>query len=316
MELFNPDNLKFDFVRFFKPIGLTTALLCVVSLIAIVKPGFNYGIDFRGGIEAHVNFKKPIDQKELRDALAPKIENVSIVNFADQQAAAGGSQSVGSDFLVTAQAESKEGISNTLKAELTSKYGPEGDAWTVQKMDLVGPKVGAELRKSALLSLLYSCLLITLYMYWRFDLRYSPGALACIFHDLFLASGFIVATRMEFSMTLVAALLTLSGYSINDTVVVFDRIREYEHKFLGRPKKDLVNAALNSTLSRTLITSGMTMLACLVLYFVGGPAIRDFAAVLFFGIVVGTYSSAFVAAPLYIWADKRFGEHDLKTKTA
>lgn len=302
MELFDPKKLNFNFAKYFKLTGILSVSLTVLCLIGIIKPGFNYGIDFRGGVEAHVAFKDPsVTQEQLRTLLDNKLSNLSIVNFSEA-----GKQ----EFLITAQAESKEETSNILTGALEQKYGKVGEAWSISKMDSVGPKVGSDLRKAALLSLLYTCILITLYMYWRFDFRYSPGALACIFHDLIMTMGFIIVTRAEFSTTVVAALLTLAGYSINDTVVIFDRIRELEPKYVGRDKKLLLNEAINSTLSRTIMTAGMTLMSCVVLYFLGGPTLQDFAACLFFGIIVGTYSSAFVAAPTYLWLDAYFARKE------
>lgn len=126
-------------------------------------------------------------------------------------------------------------------------------------------------------------------------------------HDLTFTAGFLVIFQLEFSTIIVAALLTLAGYSINDTVVIYDRIRELEPKYVGKDRKTLVNDAINSTISRTMMTAGATLVATMVLFFLGGPTIRDFAATLFFGILVGTYSSVFVASPIYLWADKKFG---------
>lgn len=298
MELFDPKKLNIDFTKYFRAAAIFSVLVSALSIVGFFYPGLNYGIDFRGGVEASVEFKDPnVDPKELRELLDPKLQNLSIVNFKDSNA---------SSFLITAHSTDKASVSETIKSALITKYGAEGSAWTVKKMDVVGPKVGSELRKSALLSLIYTCLLVTIYMYWRFDIRYSPGALACIFHDLTFTAGFLILTRGEFDTTVLAAFLTLAGYSINDTVVVFDRIRELDQKGTYRDSKALVNAAINSTLSRTIMTAGTTLISCAVLYFVGGPSLRHFSAALFFGIVVGTYSSAFVAAPLYVWADKYF----------
>ena len=302
MELFDPNKLKFDFTKYFKVTTIGSITLMIVSLIGVIYPGLNYGIDFRGGIEAHLTFSNSsVSTKDVRDLLESKLSNLTVVNFNEKGH---------NDFLITAHSDSKESVTTALTKTLTEKYGAESDTtWKVSKLDVVGRKVGSDFKKSALLSLIYTCLLVTLYMYWRFDMRFSPGALACIFHDLLLTSGFLVLTRAEFSTTVVAALLTLAGYSINDTVVVFDRIRETEHKFMGRNKGVVVNDAINSTLSRTIMTAGTTLVACAVLYFLGGPTLKDFSAALFFGIVVGTYSSAFVAAPLFIWADAKFGNH-------
>ena len=306
MEFFDPKKLNFNFVKYFR-LGVWLSLtLSLVSLILIWKPGLNYGIDFKGGVDAQVDFKdKNINQKDLRALLEGKLKNVQIVNYAETGKSA---------FSVTTE-DSKDFAQKTIKEVLEPVHGPEGQSWNIAKIDSVGPKIGAELRKSAILSLIYTCILVTLYMYWRFDIRYSPGALACIFHDLTLTAGFLVVTRAEFSTTVVAALLTLAGYSINDTVVVFDRIRELEKKYPGRDKSFILNLAINTTLSRTIMTSMLTLGACVVLYFLAGPTLRDFSMALFFGIVVGTYSSAFVAAPLYLWSDNFFNRQVAK-KTA
>ncbi len=299
MEFFNPNKLHFDFTKHFKTFGILSVILTILGFVAIAKPGINFGVDFQGGIEAQVAFNTETTTEEVRKLLDGKLENVSVVAFNDGTEAR--------EFSITAKGDEKENISLLLTETLTAAFGPSGDAtWRVSKMDVVGPKVGASLKRSALLSLIFTCILITLYMYWRFDMRFSPGALLCIFHDLVVVTGIIAVTGLEFSTTTVAALLTLAGYSINDTVVVYDRIRELEAKYLGKSKVEVVNFALNSTMSRTLMTSVTTLMSCAVLYFVGGPAIRDFALVLFIGIVIGTYSSIFVASPLYLWAHKRF----------
>jgi preprotein translocase subunit SecF len=297
MELFDPRYIKFNFTKTFKFWSYASIALSILCAVLFLYPGFTYGIDFRGGIEARVNFTQPgVDAAQLREVLGPKLQGLSIVNFDEAGK---------TEFLVTAQTTDKESASKVLTETLNEKYG--AGSWTASQMDVVGPRVGAELRKSALLSLFYTCLLIGLYMYWRFDIRYAPGVLLSLFHDLLVVSGFIVLAQIEFSTTVVAALLTLAGYSVNDTVVVFDRIREIEQKNPGKDIPTLVNDAANSTLSRTLLTGVTTLGCCVVLFLLGGPVLRDFAIVLFFGILVGTYSSIFVASPLYLWASRKFG---------
>jgi preprotein translocase subunit SecF len=302
MEFFNPKKLNLNFSRWFKFFTILSITASVLSVILIVKPGINYGVDFSGGVDAQTIFKKDISSKEIRVALEKKLKNVTVVSFNDVPGVY--------EFSIKAQADAdtKANISKLLTESLTESFGPSSEeTWTVKKMDVVGPTVGASLKKSAILSIIFTCLLITIYIYWRFDLRFTPGALFCIFHDLAIVTGVIVLTGMEFSTTTVAALLTLAGYSINDTVVVYDRIRELESKFASKTKRDLVNFAVNTTLSRTTMTAGTTLVSCVVLYFVGGPALRDFASVLFIGIIVGTYSSIFVASPMYVWADEHYG---------
>ena len=273
--------------------------MTLLSAVLIFFPGLNYGIDFRGGVEARLHFKQPIDVAALRETLAPKVDSLSIVSFNEKGRA---------EYLVVGQSPSADKLSQEIRSALTTKYGPEKEAWELGQIDIVGPKVGKELGAAAFWSLVYTCILITIYMYWRFDSRYAPGAMASIFHDLVMTAGFVAISGIEFSTTTVAALLTLAGYSINDTVVVYDRIREIEGKFIGRTKKALVNEALNSTLSRTIMTSTTTIVSCLVLYFLAGQELRDFALTLLFGIFVGTYSSAFIAAPFYIWSDRFFNK--------
>lgn len=299
MEFFKPGQIDFEFTKRFKIFVPISMVVMLIAIIALITPGFNYGIDFRGGVEAHVVFKNKVETSDLRETLNSRLDNVSIVSF---------DKSERHEFLITAQGDSRESVTKVLNESLTGKYGTMGDdTWKIERLDVVGARVGADLRRSALLSMIYTCLLIALYMYWRFDMRFTPGVLACILHDLVIVAGFISITRMEFSTTLVAALLTLAGYSINDTVVVYDRIREVEGKFLGKTRVELLNHAINSTISRTLMTAITTLGCCVIIYLKGGPTLKDFALVLFVGILVGTYSTFFVSAPLYLWADKKFG---------
>jgi preprotein translocase subunit SecF len=303
MELFDPKKLNFDWAAKFKTANFISLILVAVCAIAFFVPGLNYGIDFRGGVEAHVRFAgdKNVEVKDLRDLLDGKLLGLSVQKFSDAGA---------KDFLIVTQSDSKADVGTQLKTVLTGKYGEEGPAsWQVAQLDSVGRKVGNDFKESAILSLLYTCLLIAAYIYLRFDFRFTPGALACVFHDLILTMGLLVLIRAEFTTTIVAALLTLAGYSINDTVVIFDRIREIEARFVGKSKAFIVNESINSTLSRTMMTATTTLMCCVVLYFLGGPTLKDFAFTLFFGIIIGTYSSIFVASPLYVWADAKFGHH-------
>lgn len=171
MEFFDPKKLKFDFVKTFKVSLALSFLISVLSVIGIFWPGLNYGIDFRGGVEARVEFPKGnVTQLQLRETLEKRLPGVSIVNFE------GGKH----EFLIVAQASEKEDVSKIMTTHLEEAYGPQGDNWKISQRDVVGPKVGSELRKSALLSLLYTCILITLYMYWRFDMRFSPEPLLAL----------------------------------------------------------------------------------------------------------------------------------------
>jgi preprotein translocase SecF subunit len=266
------------------------------------KPGIKYGVDFRGGVEANIAFKDAsVDPGALRQVLDPVIPGLSIVEVQGSK-----TEGYAKEFLVTGATDQKDDAGKLLDEHL-KKYGTKGNEWIVTKMDNVGPRVGGELKKSALMSIIYTAILITLYMYIRFDMRYSPGAMLGVLHDLVFTCGFLVLTGTEFSTNVVAALLTLAGYSINDTVVVFDRIRETESNLLGKSRQAVVDFAINSTLSRTVITGMTTLISLVILWFVGGPSLKDFALTLFVGIIIGTYSSIFVAAPLYLWGDKIWG---------
>ncbi|MBP7843381.1 MAG: protein translocase subunit SecF [Proteobacteria bacterium] len=300
MELFDPKLLKINFSKTFNFFVVVSSILCVLSAIAIFYPGFNYGIDFRGGIEAQVEFNDPaVNSQAIRDAIGDKVKNLTIVESSKKDSG------LKKEYYLNVQADDVNAGSKQLKEVLEQAYP---GAYKLSKMDTVGPKIGAELRKSALLSLFYTCILIALYIYWRFDIRYSPGAIIAVIHDLLLTSGFLIVTRMEFSTTVVAALLTLAGYSINDTIVVFDRIRELEARVGSMDRKNMLNLAVNSTLSRTVMTAGTTLMCCVVLYFFGGAALREFSAAIFFGIIVGTYSSIFIAAPTYLLGDRLFSD--------
>lgn len=309
MELFDPNKLKFPFVKsykFFVPFSLSLFVVCL--FLMFVKPGIKYGVDFRGGIEAGIAFKdKAIDPANIRAELDPVVPGLTVVELEGTK-----TEGFAREFIITGASDKKEDVSKLFQEHLT-KYGVKDQDWTITRMDSVGPRVGSELKKSALMSMLYTAILITLYMYIRFDMRYSPGAIIGVLHDLVFTCGFLVITGTEFSTNVVAALLTLAGYSINDTVVVFDRIREVEGTMLGKSRESLVDFAINSTLSRTVITGMTTLISLVILYFVGGPSLKDFSLTLFFGIIIGTYSSVFVAAPLYLWGDKIWGTKTSKT---
>lgn len=309
MEFLNPKNLNLEWTKFIRYGVIFSLALTILGLVGMLTPGLNYGIDFRGGVSAHLSFKDgSINEKDLRAVLEGSLKNLQVVKYSSQNGS--------SEFEVSAQGDDQNKIMPMITGAIETKFGVKDQAWSVQKVDMIGPKVSANLRKSALLSLFYTCILVTLYMYWRFDMRYSPGALAGIFHDLIATVAFLVITQTEFTTTVVAALLTLAGYSINDTVVIFDRIREIEGKSPHKSAKSIVNEALNSTFPRTVITSLTTIFACIILIIFGNEELKGFASTLIVGILIGTYSSAFVASPLYLWADKKFGRAKLETQTA
>jgi preprotein translocase subunit SecF len=185
-----------------------------------------------------------------------------------------------------------EGIHQALERQMAGKR------FEIDRADSVGPKVGASLRAAGITSLVVSMMLMLVYVAFRFDFTFAPGAVLCLFHDVSITVGFFVLLRQEFGLSMISALLTLTGYSINDTIVVYDRIRENLHKYRKKQFGDLINDSINQTLSRTVITSGATALAMVPFLFLGGPVLRQFAGCMLFGIVIGTYSSIYVAAPM------------------
>jgi preprotein translocase subunit SecF len=191
------------------------------------------------------------------------------------------------------------------KVQDALKKGIPETAFEVRRTDYVGPQVGAQLRNKGVAALLLAMLSILIYVAFRFDLKFGPGALVASVHDVIMVAGYYLVTRREFNLTSIAVLLTILGYSINDTIVIYDRIREEMVKFKGKPLAEIINIAINDTLSRTILTSGVTALSLVGLLIFGVGEIFDFAAAMLWGIVVGTYSSVYIASPLTIWLDER-----------
>jgi preprotein translocase subunit SecF len=185
------------------------------------------------------------------------------------------------------------------------KAGMEGAPFEVRRVDYVGPQVGKQLRNKGIMALLYAMVAILLYVAFRFDLKFGPGALLAMLHDVVMVCGYFLVSRREFNLTSIAVLLTILGYSINDTIVIYDRIREEMVKYKGKPLAEIINIAVNDTLSRTILTGGVTSLSLVGLLIFGVGEIFDFAAAMLLGIIVGTYSSVYIASPLVIWLDQR-----------
>ncbi len=202
-----------------------------------------------------------------------------------------------------------------------SKGLPKPD-FTTQRVDYVGPQVGNQLRNKGVAALLYSMIAILVYVAFRFDFKFAPGAVLAMIHDVVMVAGYFLITRREFNLTSIAVLLTITGYSINDTIVIYDRIREEMARYRGKPLPEIINIAVNDTLSRTLLTSGVTALSLVGLLIFGVGEIWDFAMAMLVGIVVGTYSSVYIASPLTIWIDQRAAargrrpKHGMKPKAA
>jgi preprotein translocase subunit SecF len=292
-ELIKP-NTKIDFMRLRPYAFAFSAILTALGLIVLVmRGGPNYGVDFSGGVMLHVGVDPSVTISEMREA----VESLS--------ADAGGGASVqdfGSqpgEYLVRLPSTG-ENVDQTavegLKGALAAKFAQQN--YRELRTEVVGPRVGSDLRRRGILSVLLSTLAMGVYIAFRFDMRFGLGAAVSLFHDVLVVIGALALTNMEIDLTVVAALLTVIGYSVNDTVVVSDRIRE---NMYANPKEDLshlINRSLNETLSRTVLTGGTTFMVLIVLFFMGGGVIHAFAFTLIVGLLIGTYSSIFIASPI------------------
>jgi preprotein translocase subunit SecF len=285
---FFPHGTKWDIVgrrKWF--IGLSW-LLAILSAVLLMTRGLNYGVDFKGGALVEIQSKAgTIDVGVLREKLGK-------LGIGDVQVQAVGT---GNEALirVAQQADDKAQKIATEKVEATL-----GDGVTIRRTEVVGPAVSSELKRTSIYAVVLSMIGIFIYVWVRFDLQFAAAAILALVHDVFITIGMFSLLWIEFDLSVVAALLTLAGYSINDTVVVFDRIRENLRKYKKMPLPDLLNLAVNETLSRTVLTSAVTFLAVLALYLFGTEVIHGFSFAMLFGIIIGSYSSIFVAASLLI----------------
>ncbi|MCU0909178.1 MAG: protein translocase subunit SecF [Rhodobacteraceae bacterium] len=287
-----PDKTNIDFFRWQRLTFGASGLLVVLSLLAWAVIGLNFGIDFRGGTTIRTESAQPVDVAAYRAAIAPLgLGDVTIAQVFDPTF--GPDQNV-AQVRIQAQEGAEAVTPETILAIEAALQGVDPSI-TFPSVESVGPKVSGELITAALLAVGASLGAILVYIWLRFEWQFAVGAVAALFHDVILTIGLFVVLQMRFDLATVAALLTIIGYSINDTVVIFDRARENLVKYKTTPLRDVLNLSTNETLSRTLMTTGTTLIALLALLVLGGDVIRGFVFAIFFGIVVGTYSSVYVA---------------------
>ena len=276
---------NFDFLKYKKFFILVSASLVFFFFILIFSKGLNLGVDFKGGTTIEIRLEKKMDIEKIRNSLSKsKINNFSVKEFG-----------TANDLLIyTDNSISPNDIKNILEKDLKEKI-------TIRKIETVGPKVGSELIKSAIYSVLLCLIAIFLYLWFRFEWQFSLGGIVALFHDLIITVGVFALLGLQFDLSIIAALLTILGYSINDTVIIYDRIRENLKKDSSSELSILVNESLNNTLSRTLKTSGTTLLSIVAVLIFGGEVLRGFAFAITFGIIVGTYSSIYIAAPILMF---------------
>ncbi|MDP3401105.1 MAG: protein translocase subunit SecF [Brevundimonas sp.] len=299
-----PTKTNFKFVKYSRLFGVLSAALCIASIIGCFTPGLNMGIDFSGG--ASIEISKPagqtIDQQEIGAAVsALGLQDVGVQGIARLDTNAIDGSTVLLRFQLPEGADQTE-IVRQVEETITNTVGDV----TYSGVSVVGSKVSGELFRSGLMALGMATVLMFLYIWFRFEPQFGFGAIAGLVHDVILTFGLIVIMRLEFSLNMVAAILTVIGYSMNDTVVVFDRLRENLRKYKTMPLGEVIDLSINETLSRTVVTGITAVMVLAVLAVLGGEVLFGFSIALMFGIIVGTYSSVYVAAPIImLWGVKR-----------
>ncbi len=305
-EIIKPGT-KIDFLSQWKLwVGLSIALIVlgIVCALPIVR-GVHFGVDFAGGAEMHVRFDGGTSDGAIRKALDPlALDSLQVVKFGSER-----------DYLVRFQGEraiAGSGASASVVNEKTDRVlAVQGalersvGALSVERVEFVGPKVGEELRDKGLLSMAIAFLLILGYVAFRFSISFAPGAVIALIHDVLVTASIWVILGLEFDLNVLAALLAIIGYSLNDTIIIYDRVRENMELHTGVEIKQVLNDSVNQTLSRTALTALISLGAVLSLLIAGGPAISGFAGAMTIGTVVGTYSTIFIAAPLVMWLERR-----------
>ncbi len=273
---------------------ISGALILIGMGSLLLRGGPNYGIDFVGGTSIELQFEKDIAISDARSAVGRAgFDNIEVKNF-------------GSNREILIRVEEQEvntEISDAIKASLTEAFSD--NPYEVRMVEKVGPKIGAELRGAAILAVLIALFCILLYISWRFEFGFAIGAIAALFHDVIITLGVFSVLGLEISLAIVAAFLTIVGYSLNDTIVVFDRIRENLKVLRRESYESIVNRSINQSLSRTIVTSLTTLVVVVILYAFGGEVIHNFAFALIVGVLIGTYSSIFIASPIIVEWEKR-----------
>ena len=288
MRFLNKTNI--DFISKQKIAGFLSITLIVAGIASLImKGGPLLSIDFTGGTVAQVKFEKPVELGQLRKTLSDYgFEGAEIVEFGSPD-----------EVLIKTQFS---GSSSEISEKLTLALG---NSFTLRRVESVGPKIGKELQSDALKAIGLALILILIYITFRFDRYYALGSVMALIHDVLITLGVFSLLDYEINLSIIAAFLTIVGYSLNDTIVVFDRIRENIPKFMKKTLNDVVNISLNETLNRTVITSLTTMMVVVILFLWGGKVINLFAFALIIGVFVGTYSSLFVASPVMVYFEKR-----------
>jgi preprotein translocase subunit SecF len=289
MELFSQNKI-YDFMSKRNIFISISLLLIALSLFSIFTKGFNWGIDFAGGVEVQVKFQKPVELSKVRKLISKEFNDATITTFGSDK-----------EILIRLNVKNAStNVQNDIGNIIKNLLKPIGNV-EIRRVDIVGAKVGSELRDKGIKALIFAIIGILIYVSFRFEWRFALASVLALFHDTIISLGAVSAFRVEVNLDVLAAILTIMGYSLNDTIVVFDRIREQVQKSNVRDLASLINEAISNTLSRTVLTSMTTFFVVLTLFLFGGEIIKPFSFTLLVGIIVGTYSSIFIASPLLIW---------------
>jgi len=288
MEIFN-NNKTYNFMskrNFFVSISL---FFIISSFILIFTKGFNWGIDFKGGTIVQVKFEKTAPLSDIRKILSKKFDSVSVTNFGSDK-----------EIIIRFPVKTENSVTKDMGDTIAQLLKPIGK-FEVRRVDIVGAKVGNELTEKGIKALIFAIIGILIYVAFRFEWSFAVASVIALFHDITISLGFVSLFNVDVNLDVLAALLTILGYSLNDTIVVFDRIREEIIESKERNLASLINNSVSKTLSRTTLTSLTTFFVVLTLFLFGGDIIKPFSFTLLVGVVVGTYSSIFIASPLLIW---------------
>lgn len=292
MEIIRPD-INLDFVGKRKIAIIASLVMILIGMVSLlIKGGPEFGIDFAGGTLVQIKFTDSTSAADLRSNL----DKLDLRGLTIQQVG-----DTANEFLVRVQesGENLESLAGKIQSTLEAKYG--AGKLEIRRTEMVGPQVGKDLRNKGAQAILFAIIGMLVYITFRFEFRFGAGAVVALFHDVLITLGLMSLLNLEVDLTVIAGFLALVGYSVNDTVIVCDRIRENMGKLHSQPLAEIINRSINETLSRTVMTSGLTLLSVLSLYLVGGSVIHNFAFVLLAGIVVGTYSSIFIASPILLF---------------
>ncbi len=286
--MFNIYQSKIEFLKHYKKFYLLSLFLVIISIFAIFSKGLNLGIDFKGGTIIEMQFNEALKASKIRSSLLDlNLGDVKVKEFGDEKT-----------YLAVLEKKSgKSDFVSQIKSNLEKKLNKNIN---FRRVEMVGPKISKELKQTGIYAVIIALILMLFYIWLRFEWQFSFGAILALCHDVILTLGAFSIIGFEFNLSIIAAVLTIVGYSMNDTVVIYDRIRENLKKDESQNLLDLINNSINETLPRTLKTSITTLLALIAIYFFGGEILKGFSFALIWGVIVGTYSSIFIASPLIL----------------